>query len=150
MTRLKVLVPIGFFICLGILIGGLSIAYQQPAYANAAPPYMAFTHRSVSDTYADSTAALEILPAPGTGYDWMIEAVTVIVLDAESAKTVYIGDEAATSTHIMTVPTDTVATQFDMNCGQGIRCATNSAVQVEFWGTSQEVFINVTAHKEKH
>ena len=134
-----------------LVIGALSLLYNpESASANVAPPYTAHRHASVSASYADTTVSTELLRAPGAGYDWWIEKINISVLDNEAAETIIIEDAAGTAVNVAEYSVAIAGNSVTFDFGRGVMCSTNSAVNLEFTGTSTEVFLNVTAHTEKH
>jgi|SRR3990172_5064878 len=126
----------------------VSTPATTPAATTWSPGVFPFT--SVSAEFADTTVATELLPAPGAGWDWWVQSVTCNVTDADAGQTITIQDDAGTPVNIAVFSVNALSNFIPIDFDRGIQCSQNSGVMLEFSGSSTAVWLNITAHKERH
>jgi len=144
---------------------GWFITNPSPATAQSAPSYGAYQFSTGYYSGVPSTVAEELLPAPGALYRWVITGANGQIMVAEAAIELNVLDHSgsvpATGVTISTGGADIVSTvvcdfapiiagsSFYHDFGEGIACAVNSAVLLEGITTTSDVWISLTAYKEK-
>ena len=133
-----VLTVVGFLV-------GFSIV-PLPTQAQTPPKYgmLPFTTGLVS-----STADQDILAAPGTAFRWRVTSLSYNVLVEEADATVVIEDAAGTPVPICEFAPETQGASGYFDFEEGIACSQNSAVTVDFSGSTADCWIVVTAYKER-
>jgi hypothetical protein len=134
---------------LGIaLIVSMLAMFNVPIPVEASSPdYGRFPETA---TVVQTTADFTAFAAPGADTKWVVTDVMWSVLTAESSGTCTIEDAAGTPTLVWVIPMDTVATGDHINFSEGIECAANSAVMVDFSGSTGELSLGLVAYKERN
>jgi hypothetical protein len=134
-----VLITVGFF-CATILT-------PIPTIATGDAPYGMFPYDSAYA--AQSTADQTLLAAPGTDRAWRVTGVWYHITTAEANANVQVEDAAGTPIVMISIPLDTKGSESFISFGTGVLCSTNSAVQVDFSGSTGEAAFVINAHQER-
>lgn len=118
-----------------------------PMLAQDTPPYGTFPFESAYA--AQSTADQTLLAAPGSDKAWLITGVWYHVTTAEANANVQVEDAAGTPVVAISIPLDTAGAVCYVPFGSGVMCSTNSAVQVDFSGSTGEAAFVINAYQER-
>lgn len=137
------------YLMLGVLCTALGyFAVELPtAYASDGPAYGMLPFDSAYAT--QSTADQTLLSAPGTDRAWRVTGFWYHVATAEANANVLLEDAAGTATVLCSIPLDTKGSECYISFEEGILCHTNSAVQVDFSGSTGEAAFIVNGYQER-
>ena len=127
-----------------LLVLGVSLPYRGEA--NTAPPYGMFPFSAAT---VSSTADQDILAAPGADMRWVVTGVAWNVLVEEADALVLVEDKASTAVNICEFAPETQGFGQYIDFESGIICSQNSGVQVDLSGSTADVWVMVTAYKER-
>jgi len=136
-----------FSLAVIIAVGIAGFFLASPPVSALEPEWGKLTFDSA---YAvQSTADQTLLAAPGTNYSWVVTSVWFCVTTTEANANVQIEDAAGTPVVAVSIPLDAaLAGMSDMiYFGDGVICSTNSAVQVDFSGSTGEASFVINAYK---
>jgi hypothetical protein len=123
---------------------GFSITYLPTAQASE-PQYGEFPFTSAYA--AQSTADQTLLAAPGSDKAWLVTGVWYHITTAEANGNVQLEDAAGTPKVVASIPLDTKGSECYISFGDGVLCHTNSAVQVDFSGSTGEAAFVVNGYQ---
>jgi hypothetical protein len=130
------------FLAAGIL--GVFITNTPPAAAGE-PEWGRLTFES--GYKAQGTSDVSVLAAPGSNYAWLVTSAWYHVTTAEANGNVQIEDAAATPTVVVSIPLDNKGSEGMIYFGDGVLCHQNSAVQLDFSGSTGEIACVINGYK---
>ena len=96
-----------------------------------------------------STVDQDILGAPGSNMRWVVTGLGYNIL-VEAADTKFtVKDKAGTAVDIAEISSESQGFGVYYDYGAGIVCSINSGVTVDFSASTADVYIYVTAYKER-
>lgn len=111
----------------------------------ASPPsYMQFPSTSATIT---STVDQEILGAPGANTVWKVTSLGWSINVDETSGTITIEDAAGTPLEVFTLSSNIDGSSGYIEFGEGFVCSVNSAVMVDFSGSTADACITIVAHR---
>lgn len=135
-------------LCVAVIVAVAVISLSRPDPIYASEPqfgYMPFTSAYAVQSTADQT----LLAAPGANYSWRVTSIWYEVTTAEANANVQLEDAAATPIVGASIPLDTKGQPNQIFFGDGVIFSLNSAVQVDFSGTTGECAFVINAVKER-
>lgn len=157
MKRILVFITSTFLIA--GLAGILLFDFPLATHAQGVPDYGKYYCLTGSYSGVASTVAEELLPAPGAEYRWVVTDVNYEVLVAQASKELNILDHSgstpagattgATSVAICDFAPTIAGGNAYHHFGAPILCAVNSAVMLEGISSTADIWVEVSAYKEK-
>jgi len=132
---------------IAVVLIGIAIVSPDRVLADAAPPYGTFP--TTTSSFTASTADQTLLAAPGSDMAWRVTSVYWEITTAEANGIATIEDAAGTPVKVLYIPLDTKGSTMQVFLGDGVLCSQNSAVQVDFSGSTGEAVFSIVGHKER-
>ena len=147
MTKFKEVLGYMALACFFAYMGFVAISIvMPPAYAQDTPSAGTYPYSvGISSTTVDS----EILAAPGANYRWMVTGVSYSVLVEEADKLALIEDAAGTPINVLEFAPEVQGASSQFFYGEGLPCSVNSAVQIDVSSTTADIWVSVTAYKQR-